>query len=248
MSIEIIGSGGNKLKLVTEDKIESIINENEITYNLYKSKYKLTTDNKLDDFCNESNNHLLKQLMKSFYKYDDTLKFNHNLENFKKFLLKLQNTSDIIEYINIFYNQNNILSKLNNAITKIIKKIIKRNHPGIQINYIELNNNYYLDLLMLQHILYEQNINNDEFKEYINILDNNIKLLIDFLNKISIIKLKINNYITFDNNCLEKSKQIIDILDLYIENIKFIKGNILKIDSFINIIIENIYKFYNYLE
>ena len=36
MSIEILGSNGSKLKLITEDKIESIINEKEITYNLYK--------------------------------------------------------------------------------------------------------------------------------------------------------------------------------------------------------------------
>ena len=45
-----------------------------------------------------------------------------------------------------------------------------------------------------------------------------------------------------------KCSNIISILDMYLNNIKSIKGNILKIDSLINIIVENIYKFYNSIE
>lgn len=240
-SIEIIGSNGSKLKLITEDKIESIIDENEITYNLYKSKY--TKENKVTEQdgekCIETSNHLLKQLIKSFSTYYDDLSFDDNLKTFSNILNKINNTNNIIEIINIFFIQNNVLYKLENAIYKIIKKINKKYKLQKKI---KLNNNYYLDLLLLQYFL--KQIKDEKITLHLDKLVNSINVLNKYLDKISIIVIKkksINNSM----DCITTPNNIINILDNYLENIKIIKGNILKIDSLINIIIEDIYKFYN---
>lgn len=252
MSIEIIGSNGSKIKLITEDKIESVIDENEITYNLYKNKYKDIINSSKTNECINSYDHLLKQLIISFSNYDESKSFNKNLKYFNKILDKIINTTHILEYINLFFIQTNILNKLTDAIHKIIKKIIKNKLTtnSTKINFIQLNNNYYLDLLILKQLLKEININNsDEFKIKFDKLNTNIDNLNKYIDSISIIALKKKeNYNNSNNsNCINDPKKIIYILDTYIENIKFIKGNILKIDSLINIIVEDIYNFYNIL-
>lgn len=250
MSIKIIGSNGSKIKLITEDKIDSLINENEISYNLYKNKYNNIINDLTSnvDNCDTNYDHLLKQLINSFSIYDENNSFKYNLKKFNGLLYQLLNTNNIIEYVNIFFIQHNFLNKLNDAIKKIITKIIKEEEKN-KINFIKLNNNYYLDLLILKHLL--NNIktkkNSDDFNIKFNKLNTDINNLNEYINNISIIVLKNtgNNKQEFDfNNCINDPKKIIYILDLYLENIKFIKGNILKIDSLINIIIEDIYNFY----
>lgn len=235
MSIEIIGSNGSQLKLITKDKIENILSELNITYNLYKKKY-LDVDNNIK--CNLTKNHLLTQLITTFYKYDQTKNFDYNLYKFQEYLQKVSNTTNIIEYINIFMTQNNLFDKLNLSIITILKKIYKLEYD---IEFIELNNNYYLDLLMLKYLL--QNKIPDKTLEALN---NNINDLENYITSISIIT--INN--KYKNQIKEKNNTCYNIvydLDIYLRNINSIKENILKIDSLINIIVENIYKFYNYI-
>jgi hypothetical protein len=250
MSIKIIGSNGSNLKLITEDKIDSLINENEITYNLYKIKYNNIINDSTSNVnnCDTNYDHLLKQLINSFSIYDENNSFNHNLKKFNDLLYKLLNTTNIIEYVNIFFIQHNFLNKLDVAIKKIITKIIKKEEKN-KINFIKLNNNYYLDLLILTHLLNKiKKKNSEDFNIKFNKLKTEINNLNEYIEKISIIFLKNNNKQEFDfNNCINNPKKIIYILDLYLENIKFIKGNILKIDSLINIIIEDIYNFYTIL-
>lgn len=237
MSIEIIGSNGSKAKLITKDKIDSIITEKEITYNLYKKKY-LDSENKIK--CNLTKNHLLIQLIKTFYDYNENKNFEYNLYKFNNYLINISETTNLLEYINIFINQNKLFDKLNLAILTILKKLFKSEYD---IEFIELNDNYYLDLLMLVHLLQEKSTKFPE--KILNDLIKSIDDLEEFITNISIISINNkNNDKKLDNVCLN----IIYSLDLYLENIKFIKGNILKIDSLINIIIENIYKFYNIIE
>lgn len=239
MSIEIIGSNDSKIKLITEDKIESIINEKEITYNLYKKKY---LNNKNNNNEIQISEHLYKQLIKSFYKYDELQSYNYNYYKFKIYLDKISKLSNIIDYVNIFFIENNVFNNLNCAILKILKKIFKE----YKIEYIELNNNYYLDLLILIHLLKNnKNKEKNELEDTINKLEDDINKLNNYiLNNVSIIKIKQS---TNKINILEdyNDSDIILILDNYLNNIKSIKGNILKIDLLINIIIEDIYKFYN---
>jgi hypothetical protein len=237
MSIEIIGSNGTKLKLMTKDKIDSILTEKEITYNLYKKKY-LDSGNNIK--CQLIENHLLIQLIRTFYHYDNSQTFDFNMYKFQKYLQQISHTTNLMEYINIFMIQNKLFDKLNLAIITILKKLYESEYD---IDFIELNNNYYLDLLMLVHLL--QNKSNKFPETLLNSLIQNIKDLDNYITDISIIVINNGNIKDESNN---KCSNIISILDIYLNNIKSIKGNILKIDSLINIIIENIYKFYNSIE
>lgn len=237
MSIEIIGSNGTKLKLMTKDKIDSILTEKEITYNLYKKKY-LDSGNNVK--CQLIENHLLIQLIRTFYHYDNSQTFDFNMYKFQKYLQQISHTTNLMEYINIFMIQNKLFDKLNLAIITILKKLYESEYD---IDFIELNNNYYLDLLMLVHLL--QNKSNKFPETLLNSLIQNIKDLDNYITDISIIVINNGNIKDESNN---KCSNIISILDIYLNNIKSIKGNILKIDSLINIIIENIYKFYNSIE
>jgi len=237
MSIEIIGSNGTKLKLMTKDKIDSILTEKEITYNLYKKKY-LDSGNNIK--CQLIENHLLIQLIRTFYHYDNSQTFDFNMYKFQKYLQQISHTTNLMEYINIFMIQNKLFDKLNLAIITILKKLYESEYD---IDFIELNNNYYLDLLMLVHLL--QNKSNKFPETLLNSLIQNIKDLDNYITEISIIVINNGNIKDESNN---KCSNIISILDIYLNNIKSIKGNILKIDSLINIIIENIYKFYNSIE
>jgi hypothetical protein len=237
MSIEIIGSNGTKLKLMTKDKIDSILTEKEITYNLYKKKY-LDSGNNIK--CQLIENHLLIQLIRTFYHYDNSQTFDFNMYKFQKYLQQISHTTNLMEYINIFMIQNKLFDKLNLAIITILQKLYESEYD---IDFIELNNNYYLDLLMLVHLL--QNKSNKFPETLLNSLIQNIKDLDNYITDISIIVINNGNIKDESNN---KCSNIISILDIYLNNIKSIKGNILKIDSLINIIIENIYKFYNSIE
>jgi len=237
MSIEIIGSNGTKLKLMTKDKIDSILKEKEITYNLYKKKY-LDSGNNVK--CQLIENHLLIQLIRTFYHYDNSQTFDFNMYKFQKYLQQISHTTNLMEYINIFMIQNKLFDKLNLSIITILKKLYESEYD---IDFIELNNNYYLDLLMLVHLL--QNKSNKFPETLLNSLIQNIKDLDNYITDISIIVINNGNIKDESNN---KCSNIISILDIYLNNIKSIKGNILKIDSLINIIIENIYKFYNSIE
>ena len=99
--------------------------------------------------------------------------------------------------------------------------------------------------MMLVHLL--QNKSNKFPETLLNLLIQNIKDLDNYIADISIIVINNGNmHIEVESN--NKCSNIISILDMYSNNIKSIKGNILKIDSLINIIVENIYKFYNSIE
>ncbi len=234
MSIQIIGSNGSELTLITENKLDSIIEENEIAYNLYKEKYENDLKTYNEEKCNNNfENHLLIQLMKMFSEYDSNESFNNNFQKFEKVLDKMNNTSHILEYINIFFCQNKMFNKLDKSINKIYEKL--------NIKDVKLNNNYYLDLLSLQYLIKQ----NGKSKTELDILNDKINDLNMYLDKISILAIKKNTNIINNKNCKNKINYIITSLNVYLENIKFIKSNILKIDSLINIIIEQIYKFYN---
>ena len=236
MSIEIIGSSGTKLKLITEDKIDSIILEKKISYNLYKTKY-LESSNQ----CKLVKKHLIIQLIKTFYKYDNTKTFDFNWLEFQSYLIKLAKITNLMEYINIFMIENKLFDKLNNAIITILKKIFKSEYD---IQFIELNNNFYLDLLMVKYLLENKNLENKNLE---NQLNNSIRNLENYISNNSIIQISNKNKTLNIKQNLDCA-DIIKILDTYLINLESIKGNILKIDSLINIIIENLYKFYDHLK
>lgn len=130
MSIEIVGSNDQKLKLITENYIDSIIQNQEILYNLYKNKYLVKIQNK--SYCNklkdDNSNHLLKQLIKTFYKYDSNKEFIYNINEFNKFLFSLNNNNNSINFINTFLITHNLLNNLNSSINKLLIKIFENKY------------------------------------------------------------------------------------------------------------------------
>jgi hypothetical protein len=244
MSIEIIGSNDKKIKLITDNNIESIIKNQEIVYNLYKTKYlNLCINN-----SNQNNQmHLIKQLIKSFYIYNNKKSFNSNLKKFILHLNKFNNNMTLIEYINNFLILNDILLNLELSIKKILFKVFK-NKYNKEIIDIKLNNNFYVDILYTLDLI-DKNTNknsNNNINNLIISIKNDLKELDIILDNNKIIKLKNlnNNLIKLNNNTCEIINQIINKLDKIIINNNFIKTNILKIESIINIITEKLYKLY----
>lgn len=242
MSIEIIGSNNTKIKIITESQIESIINDQELIYNLYKKKY--------GEECKHSDeikDHLVKQLITKFYYYDNNKNLKYNIHNFVKYLTHLNSNNNIITHINNFLYKHNLLENLHNSIQKTIIKIIELNTKN-KIEKIKLNKNFYLDILHVLKLLENTNIKNDKIELYTKIIKENLNKLNTLLKDIKIIHMKTLN-INYNKNY--KSCEFISVifknLDNLINNNKMLKTNILKIDSIINIITENLFKIYELL-
>jgi hypothetical protein len=257
MSIEIIGSNDKKIKLITDNNIESILKNQEIAYNLYKTKYLNLCINNSDN-NQTTKEHLLKQLINLFYLYDNNHDLIYNTNKFITYLNTFTNNITLLDLINKFFISNNILYNLELGIKKNIIKILKKkynkNNQDIEeIIQISLTNNYYSDILYTLYTIkdYYKN-NNNEIYNLITIINKDLIELDNYLNSIKIISLKnLNNFKKLNNidnknqiNDCKFISNIINNLDLIILNNQFIKTNILKIDSIINIITENLYKLY----
>lgn len=241
MSIQIVGSNDKKITLITEDKIESIILNQELLYNLYKEKYIKTDGCKL--FTNDYE-HLMTQLIKTFFKYDNSLSYNQNLKNFINHLKYINKNNNIIIFINLFMINFKILDKLDISIKKLLTKVFKNKYKS-DINNIKLNNNYLIDLHFLLKIM-KENKNNKEIDENLEKIEIELTNLEKILNNLKIINIKTNKKIDLDDisNKCKFLNNLIETLDLIMINTNTIKTNILKIDSIINIITELIYKLY----
>lgn len=257
MSIEILGSNDQKIKLITENSIESIIENQEIVFNLYKNKYFnkcQSNDSIIIKKINTSDYpHLLKQLIKTFYKYDNQKDLNYNLKQFIYHLNFLNKNNNITLFINNFLIQHHILDKLELAIKKNLIKSINKIKKK-EINDIKLNKNFLLDILYTIDII--DNLNNsnnsnkncNEIKSLLNEIKNNLEDLNKLINSMKILNIKsgkIIKYIPLNKNIsCDFITNLIENLDLFLKNTKLIKTNILKIDSIINIITELLYKLY----
>lgn len=241
MSIQIVGSNDKKIKLITEDKIESIISNQELLYNLYKEKYVKKDGCKL--FTNDYE-HLMTQLIKTFFKYDNSLNYNQNLKNFINHLKYMNKNNNIIVFINLFMINFKRLDKLDLAIKKLLIKVFKNKYKN-DIDNIKLNNNYLIDLHFILKIMKETK-NNKEIDDNLEKIEMELTNLEKILNNLKIINIKTNKKIDLDDisNKCKFLNNLIDTLDLIMINTNTIKTNILKIDSIINIITELIYKLY----
>jgi len=222
MSIEIIGSNGKSINLITkkilENKIDNIIFE----YNILKEKYNNQIDNNIIN--KQKYQHLINQLVKLFQSDDlDLLIFYLNsVNNINSFEIIMWN----------FIEKFDLYNKANECIFKIIDKLLTLNILN-KNELLLLDNNYYNTFLFI----------NNKLKEL-----NNIS---QYLIKINNFNIKKNKPITliFDNNIYQNNfmKNFISSIDNHICIYKIIKSNILNIDNSINIIIENLYKIYKNL-
>lgn len=253
MSIVILGSNDQKLNLRTENHIDSIINNQEILYSLYKNKYLYKLNNDSDkNTCQNTNllsDHLLKQLIKTFYKYDYNQDLIYNVNKLNNYLYLLNNNSSILNFINSFLLTHNLLNNLNDSIKKNLIKIFENKYKD-KINKISLNNNYIHDIYYTLDLIQEYSDNKkvNDISKQINIEINKLSDLLKTLN-IIILKQNKSSFNKLDlkkediNNC-QFINNLINNLDFLLVNLKSIKINILKIESIINIITELFYKLY----
>lgn len=248
--IKILGSNDNKIKLITDKKIESIIENQELLYNLYKTKYLQSCINTDDT---NLTNHLLKQLITTFYKYNEKLSNEINLKDFIKYINFLTKC-DVILLINTFLLNNNLLDNLEKSIKIILIKILQKKYNK-EIKDIQLNNNYKIDIsYTLQTIETFIQSNKDKYTEvelkkinkYIKKIHKKCNKLHNLLNDIKKIKLKTdeNDLILKQNKSCKFIQDLITKLDLLLLNINSIKNNILEVDSILNLITELFSKLY----
>jgi hypothetical protein len=117
MSISIIGSNGNKLVLITENKISNKFNDLELEYNLLTDKY-----------LNKCNSMII-----------DRKCYNHYIQQLSYLFIKSNNINDFIKYINNRNSSTNLYFQ-----TKIIVKdfdILNHLHKGILLINKKLNLN-----------------------------------------------------------------------------------------------------------
>lgn len=225
-SLEIVGSNNTTFTYIIDNQVEEILKKYKLQYDLYKKKYYL--ENNINE--NECK-HLIKQLIDTFYIYDNNKKFEDNIN---LFIIHLNNchNENIYYIVYSFLNNNQILNNL----TDILKKILSI----FNLSNINIDSNIYLNLIYLITLIENKypDIDLTELKQSVDEFNSNIDIL-------QILKLKsklqvINSTNTFCNLL----HPFIENIDLLLNNYNLLKGNILKIEYNINIITKNLNNIY----
>jgi hypothetical protein len=227
-SLDIVGSNNSKVTYIIDNQINEILNKYNLQYQLYKTKYQELLENPSN--INDCK-HLLKQLIDTFYYYNNSKTFDDNLN---LFIIHLNNTHTN----NIYYIIYSLLE--NNGLLDNIKDIIKHILKLFNLSNVNIDSNIYMNLIYLITLI-ETNyntINLDELKSTLNSFNDNLETL-----KIIQLKKRIE-VINYSTNYCNLIKPIINNIDLLLENYKFLKGNILKIEYNINIITKNLNNIY----
>lgn len=226
MSISIIGSNGNELSLITEDKISNKFDDIELEYNLLKDKYLGKCNGIIINKLHYS--HFLKQLMDLFNPGET------DIDKFITFLNNHNNNTSIYSHVKETVNKFNMLYNLNDIIQHIKKKLFNDTKSS-KTNEHDL----YRDIkIILKKVLIkypkneEINKTNKYIKKYLLELKNEIL-------KIKMIIIKKLNFLEY-NQSNEKlySKKFIENVMLNLDNIitvnKTIQKNIIGLDKIIN--------------
>ena len=219
MPISIIGAGGDKLVLITENKLDNEFNDFELEYTLLKDKYlSKCNSNIIDKVCY---NHLLNQLANLFVKTDD-------IDKLVEYINKRSQFNNLYDHTKLILKDFDILHHLHKAL-KIINNKLKINSP---------DSNFINNVDEVINILYEydnQEINNNIDK---------IQYIIELIN-FEIIKLKhisINNtyhtIIKYDSNKISNN---------FINDIKLSLDEIIDINNKVNTNIKEIINLINQL-
>lgn len=271
MSIQIIGSNGNFIKYIVENKLENIFNDKITNYELLKKKYYNKIVNKeikiTRDKLNLYKKHYIIEIIKLFNNYNKDLSLELNINNFIKFIHQILDNSNNFNigelYLLVNRENDELFEKLNNAILKLVN-IIKGNNKNFKIvgnqpfitlkkilqnieykkinNELNLNSNKNTNLnLIIDNILSE--INN--YNKIINKINNMYKIKLNKSNLDDYNQTILNNNFNSHKNNLFSDDFIIN-LTLELDNIiiiyKLLKSNIILLDNNINNIIELIYK------
>lgn len=237
MSISIIGSNGNELSIITEDKIYNKFNDIELEYNLLKDKYLGTCSGMIINKVNYS--HFLKQLMDLFNPGET------DINNFITFLKNHNSKTSLYSHIKKTISETNLLNNLNDNITYIENKL-NENIRSTKSNEHDL----YKDV---KNILKKVLIKFPNDDKVLKTTDNIKKYLLEL--KKEILKVKMINIKKI--NCLDVdisneklySKKVIECVMLNLDNIvminKIIQKNIIGLDKIINKITNELFILHN---
>lgn len=226
MSISIIGSNGNELSIITEDKLSNKFDDIELEYNLLKDKYLGTCSGMIINKVNYS--HFLKQLMGLFNPGDT------DISNFITFLNEHNSKTSLYSHIKKTISETDLLNNLNDNITHIENKLnknIRSNKSNETDLYKDVKN-------ILKNVLIKFPKDN-EIKKTVSYIE---KYLLELKKEI----LKVKMIVIKKMNILEKnisndklySKNFIDRIILNLDNVivinKIIQKNIIGLDTIIN--------------
>lgn len=258
MSIQIIGSNGNFIKYIIENKIENLFDDKILNYKLLKNKYynKILTSKNDSDFLNQAIPHYIKELINIFSNYNDDYTLQQNINKFIIFLNEIIYNSDNFNIGNLYLlvnrENNELFEKLTNSIFKLNESLKNSN--------FKYTSNPFNDLTTILNGLEikmtnQNNKNNYLINKIINKILNKINDYDDIIKSINnMYKIKLNKDSNKDLNSYlntSKTKYNIDFiiyLILELDNIiiiyKILKSNINKLDNNINSIIELINNLY----
>jgi hypothetical protein len=226
MSISIIGANGNKLSLITEDKISNKFDDIELEYNLLKDKYLGKCNSIIINKIHYS--HFLKQLMNLFNPGEI------NIDKFINFLNNYNNDINLYNHVKKTIIKFNMLYNLNDIIEHIKKKIFNDNKTS-KIKKYDL----YKEIKIILKNILKKFPKDEEIKKtsnYIELYLLDLKKEILKIKMIYIKKIKILEY----NQSNEKlySKIFIENVMLNLDNVivinKIIQKNIIGLDKIIN--------------
>jgi hypothetical protein len=234
MSISIIGSNGNELSIITEDKLSNKFDDIELEYNLLKDKYLETCNGMIINKVHYS--HFLKQLMNLFNPGET------DINNFITFLNNHNNKLSLYEHVKETITKYNLLLNLNNIIEHFKNKLFV---------HIKTNeNDLYKDIKKILKPILIKFPNDDKvlkttdnIKKYLLELKKEIlKVKMITIKKISCLDVNISNEKLY-------SKNIIECVMLNLDNIvminKIIQKNIIGLDKIINKITNELFILHN---
>ena len=224
MSISIIGSNGNELSLITEDKLSNKFDDIELEYNLLKDKYLGTCNRIIINKIHYS--HFLKQLMDLFNPGET------DIDRFVAFLNNYNNDTSLYSHIKKTVNKFNMLYNLNDIIHHIKKKLFKKTDKKKEYDlYKEIKY-----ILKKVSIIFSKD---QEIKKTTNYIEIYLKEIKKEILKIKMISIKKINFLEY-NQSNEKlySKKFIENTMLNLDNVilinKIIQKNIIGLDKIIN--------------
>lgn len=226
MSISIIGSNGNTLSIITEDKISNKFNDIELEYNLLKDKYLGTCSGMIINKVHYS--HFLKQLMNLFNPGET------DVNNFITFLNEHNSKTSLYSHIKETITKTDLLNNLNDNITHIENKL-NENIRSKKSNETDL----YKDVKNILKKVLIKFPKDNEIKKTVNYIESYLLELKKEILKVKMIVIK-KMKVLDENLSNDKlySKNFIDGIIVNLDNIivinKIIQKNIIQLDNIIN--------------
>ena len=224
-SINIIGSNGKEMIVITEDKIKNLNTDFQLKFDMLIQKY-------IDDPDNHK--YLLDELTSLF----DFIKQTDQDYNFIDNINTYVSLNDLYIYLLIYIRRYDLLKNLFNCTSNILKKLysdckVDQDDIYIQTDNIDLIKNIHYIISIIKLKISESAVN-----DHINLITTNISNLSKSIYSLNTITLAKPKYLEQDDNIniiMERLKYI-NTIDQILEPV------VIQIDDIINTIINSLYE------